>query len=199
VWLCVKANGHFSSRIQWFDSDHSAHVQSTRRSDHLGPDFICADHDFSVEANSLERIQSYIDIDKEPEATESGKPPAYWPASGDLRVENLTARYSVDGPIVLDKLSFHIKSGERVGVGESTGRPDVIIFIRGLICLLSGPNRLGQEHNDTRSSPMHLYRRRGVLRRPPHVFDQPGCSSLEHHHHPSGGSSRLTVASVMMN
>jgi hypothetical protein len=72
-------------------------------------------------------------------------------------VENLTARYSVDGLIVLDELSFHIKSGERVGVGESTSRPDVTVFIRGLICLFSGQNRLGQEHNDTRSSPMHLH------------------------------------------
>jgi ABC-type bacteriocin/lantibiotic exporter with double-glycine peptidase domain len=44
-------------------------------------------------------------------------------------VENLTARYSADGPIVLDKLSFHIKSGERIGVGEPTSRSDVIIFL----------------------------------------------------------------------
>jgi ABC-type multidrug transport system fused ATPase/permease subunit len=65
----------------------------------------------------LERIQSYLDIEKEPEPEEGGAPPAYWPASGDLRVQDLTARYSPDGPIVLDKISFHIKSGERVGVG----------------------------------------------------------------------------------
>jgi ABC-type multidrug transport system fused ATPase/permease subunit len=71
-----------------------------------------------VEANSLERIQQYLEIEKEPEPKESGTPPAYWPASGDLRVENLVARYSADGPVVLDKISFHIKSGERVGVGE---------------------------------------------------------------------------------
>jgi hypothetical protein len=43
---------------------------------------------------SLERIQGYIDIEHEPEATESGKPPAAWPTSGDLRVEKLSARYS---------------------------------------------------------------------------------------------------------
>jgi ABC-type multidrug transport system fused ATPase/permease subunit len=72
---------------------------------------------FAVEANSLERIQSYIDIEKELAPSESGKPPASWPKSGDIRVENLTARYSPDGPIVLDNISFHIRSGERVGVG----------------------------------------------------------------------------------
>lgn len=44
--------------------------------------------------NSLERIDSYIKIEQEPKPTEGGQPPAYWPASGDLRVENLSARYS---------------------------------------------------------------------------------------------------------
>ena len=49
---------------------------------------------FNVIPCSLERIQGYIDIEHEPEATEAGKPPAAWPTSGDLRVENLSARYS---------------------------------------------------------------------------------------------------------
>lgn len=43
---------------------------------------------------SLERINAYIHIEQEPKATEAGIPPAYWPASGDIRVENLSARYS---------------------------------------------------------------------------------------------------------
>lgn len=42
----------------------------------------------------MERIDSYIKIEQEPKPTEGGQPPAYWPASGDLRVENLSARYS---------------------------------------------------------------------------------------------------------
>lgn len=45
--------------------------------------------------NSLERIDSYIKIEQEPKPTEGGQPPAYWPTSGDLRVENLSARYSM--------------------------------------------------------------------------------------------------------
>ena len=49
---------------------------------------------FDIFSCSLERIQGYIDIEHEPEATENGKPPAAWPTSGDLRVENLSARYS---------------------------------------------------------------------------------------------------------
>lgn len=44
--------------------------------------------------SSLERIQGYLDIDHEPKPSEGGKPPASWPTSGDLRVEELSARYS---------------------------------------------------------------------------------------------------------
>ena len=44
--------------------------------------------------HSLERIQSYLDIDHEPKATEAGRPPAAWPNSGELKVDGLSARYS---------------------------------------------------------------------------------------------------------
>ena len=43
----------------------------------------------------LERILQYLGIEQEPKATMDGVPPAYWPASGALRVENLSARYSL--------------------------------------------------------------------------------------------------------
>ena len=45
-------------------------------------------------ANCLERIQQYMVIEQEPKPSKAGVPPAYWPASGDLRVEKLSARYS---------------------------------------------------------------------------------------------------------
>ena len=43
---------------------------------------------------SVERIQAYLDIEHEPKGTPDGLPPAAWPTSGKLEVENLTARYS---------------------------------------------------------------------------------------------------------
>lgn len=43
---------------------------------------------------SLERIQQYLRIEHEPKNTPEGVPPAYWPASGSLSVEKLSARYS---------------------------------------------------------------------------------------------------------
>lgn len=49
---------------------------------------------------------------------DSIQPPAYWPASGDIQVEGLSAKYSPEGPWVLRNISFHLKPGERVGIGE---------------------------------------------------------------------------------
>jgi ABC-type multidrug transport system fused ATPase/permease subunit len=84
-------------------------------------------NEFEVQANSLERIQGYIDIEHEPKPTPSGEPPAAWPTSGSLRVENLSARYSQTGPVVLHGLSFEIKSGQRVGIVGRTGSGKVLI------------------------------------------------------------------------
>jgi len=92
------------------------------------------------QSDSLERIQAYIDIEHEPRPTESGQPPAAWPASGELSVQNLSARYSQvrtfisslryesdtfccmqSGPKVLHDISFRVKSGERIGIVGRTG------------------------------------------------------------------------------
>ncbi|KAF4617652.1 hypothetical protein D9613_005677 [Agrocybe pediades] len=94
-------------------------------------------NDFEVNANSLERIQSYIDIEHEPKPTESGKPPASWPTSGDLRVENLSARYSQNGPKVLNDISFHIESGQRVGIVGRTGSGKSSLTLSLLRCILT--------------------------------------------------------------
>ncbi|KAF5370320.1 hypothetical protein D9758_006919 [Tetrapyrgos nigripes] len=80
-----------------------------------------------VQTNSLERIDHYLKIEHEVESTENGQPPAYWPASGDLRVEKLSAKYSPDGTEVLHGISFHIRSGERIGVVGRTGSGKVTI------------------------------------------------------------------------
>ena len=90
--------------------------------------------------SSLERIQEYGNIEQEPKPTPEGVPPAYWPASGELVVENLSAKYSADGPEVLHSLNFHIKSGERVGVVGRTGSGKSSLTLALLRCILTEGN-----------------------------------------------------------
>ncbi|KAH8072270.1 P-loop containing nucleoside triphosphate hydrolase protein [Cristinia sonorae] len=98
---------------------------------------IYAVNSMEVQANSLERIQQYLEIEHEPKATPDGVPPAYWPASGKLSVETLSAKYSEDGPKVLRDLNFTIKSGERVGIVGRTGSGKSSLTLALLRCILT--------------------------------------------------------------
>ncbi|KAF9040099.1 P-loop containing nucleoside triphosphate hydrolase protein [Panaeolus papilionaceus] len=93
-----------------------------------------------VQSNSLERVQDYLSIEHETPATESGKPPAAWPRSGDLIAKNLTARYSKKaqtGPAVLHNISFDIKSGQRIGIVGRTGSGKSSLTLALLRCILT--------------------------------------------------------------
>ncbi|KAF9017850.1 hypothetical protein BDZ89DRAFT_1094212 [Hymenopellis radicata] len=80
----------------------------------------------------LERIQGYLEIEQEEKPTQD--------ASGELRVENLTARYSPDGPKVLHDLSFTIKSGERIGIVGRTGSGKSSLTLSLLRCIYTEGN-----------------------------------------------------------
>ncbi|KAH9911186.1 P-loop containing nucleoside triphosphate hydrolase protein [Fomitopsis serialis] len=95
------------------------------------------DFEIAVIFCSLERIKQYVEIEQEPKPTQDGTPPAYWPASGDLKVEKLSARYSEDGPLVLKEISFELKSGERVGIVGRTGSGKSSLALSLLRCILS--------------------------------------------------------------
>ncbi|CCM00579.1 uncharacterized protein FIBRA_02614 [Fibroporia radiculosa] len=94
-------------------------------------------NELEVSGNSLERIQQYQEIEQEPKPSTNHAPPAYWPASGTLRVEKLSARYSEDGPCVLHDISFEIKSGERVGIVGRTGSGKSSLTLALLRCILT--------------------------------------------------------------
>ncbi|KAJ7931118.1 P-loop containing nucleoside triphosphate hydrolase protein [Mycena leptocephala] len=128
----------------------------------------------------LERIQSYLTIEQEPKPTASGIPPAYWPASGNLSVDNLSAKYSPDGPTVLHNISFNIKSGERVGVVGRTGSGKSSLTLSLLRCIFT----------EGTVSYDGLY-----------LVYEPGRSALKHHYHPSShvGQPELFVGSLRSN
>ncbi|KAK7038832.1 hypothetical protein VNI00_010462 [Paramarasmius palmivorus] len=88
-----------------------------------------------TESNSMERIARYLEIDQERKPIKEGVPPAYWPSSGDLRVEDLSAKYSADGPTVLHSLSFDAKAGERLGIVGRTGSGKSTLTLSLLQCI----------------------------------------------------------------
>ncbi|PBK89786.1 P-loop containing nucleoside triphosphate hydrolase protein [Armillaria gallica] len=83
----------------------------------------------------LERIHGYLGVEQEEKPSKDREPPAYWPTSGELRVENLSARYSPDGPKVLHDLSFTVKSGERIGIVGRTGSGKSSLTLSLLRCI----------------------------------------------------------------
>ncbi|PPR03510.1 hypothetical protein CVT24_006998 [Panaeolus cyanescens] len=99
-------------------------------------------NELEVNTNSLERIQAYINIEHEPKPTESGKPPAAWPTSGQLHVDKLYAKYSQNGPQVLKDVSFRVESGERVGIVGRTGSGKSSLTLALLRCILVEGNVL---------------------------------------------------------
>jgi len=74
-----------------------------------------------VQLNSFERVKEYIEMNQEPSSRPEAEPPAAWPTQGDLKVTELSVKYSEDGPEVLNKISFEIKPSERVGIVGRTG------------------------------------------------------------------------------
>ncbi|CAL1716627.1 unnamed protein product [Somion occarium] len=91
-------------------------------------------NEVELNSNSLERIQQFTRIDQEP-VHANFIPPAYWPSSGALVVENLSARYSTDGPLVLQGISFRIEPGERIGLVGRTGSGKSSLVLSLLRCI----------------------------------------------------------------
>ncbi|KAF8208849.1 P-loop containing nucleoside triphosphate hydrolase protein [Mycena galopus ATCC 62051] len=92
---------------------------------------------FLLQVLHLERVADYIGIEQEQKPTPAGVPPAYWPASGEIRAENLSAKYSSDGPEILHGLNFAIKSGERIAVVGRTGSGKSSLTLSLLRCILT--------------------------------------------------------------
>ncbi|KAJ7164522.1 hypothetical protein C8R46DRAFT_1193124 [Mycena filopes] len=130
------AIGFTRAIMSWTRAWNDFEVHSNRHVQ-FSPEFPNRSGPAEVDSFSIERIRQYIEIEHEPKSTASGVPPAYWPASGNISVQNLCARYSPDGPKVLHDLSFDIKSGERVGVVGRTGSGKSSLTLALLRCILT--------------------------------------------------------------
>lgn len=77
-----------------------------------------------MEMNAVERVDEYLQIEEEaPAIIESNRPPSDWPSSGFIKVQNLTLRYSPEGPPILSDVCFQVSPGEKVGIVGRTGNP----------------------------------------------------------------------------
>ena len=72
-----------------------------------------------LDMNAAERVIEYSELPTESLGGE--KPPAAWPTTGRVEIEELDVAYAEDLPPVLKKLSFSVKDNERIGVVGRTG------------------------------------------------------------------------------
>ncbi|KAI0152155.1 abc transporter [Hypoxylon sp. NC0597] len=82
-------------------------------------------NELEVELNSFQRVAEYAEIEPEAdpveEASKASKIPAAWPETGYIEFENVTARYSDDGPDILRGVTFYAMPGQRVAIIGRTG------------------------------------------------------------------------------
>lgn len=72
-----------------------------------------------LDMNAAERVIEYSQL--KTESLEGDEPPAAWPTSGRIEVEDLVVSYADDLPPVLKGISFHVGNNERIGVVGRTG------------------------------------------------------------------------------
>jgi len=78
--------------------------------------------EYRARVNSIERIAEYHALDQEaPHYIEGTKPPASWPQSGSIRMDEVSFRYRPELPLVLRGISVEMKGGARVGIVGRTG------------------------------------------------------------------------------
>lgn len=72
-----------------------------------------------LDMNAAERVIEYSELETEDQGGQ--EPPAAWPTSGRLEVNDLVVGYADDLPAVLKGVTFEVKDNERIGVIGRTG------------------------------------------------------------------------------
>ncbi|CAG8435018.1 7255_t:CDS:10 [Diversispora eburnea] len=71
--------------------------------------------------NAVERVSEFSEIPQEAPAIIEPRPPANWPHSGAITVQDLQIRYAPDLEPVLHHISFSVNGQEKVGIVGRTG------------------------------------------------------------------------------
>ncbi|KAM6182924.1 ATP-binding cassette sub-family C member 2 [Erethizon dorsatum] len=70
---------------------------------------------------AVERINEYINVEKEAPWVTDKRPPADWPSKGEIQFSNYQVRYRPELDLVLKGITCDIRSTEKVGVVGRTG------------------------------------------------------------------------------
>jgi len=105
---------------------------------------------------------------------------ASWPCSGDLRFDDVCLRYFPGGPLALKRVSFHVRSGEKVGVVGRTGsgKTTLLMALFRMLDLAGGRVLLGGI--DASRAPLRELRRRvAIIPQEPVMFKGTVRSNLD--------------------
>jgi ATP-binding cassette subfamily C (CFTR/MRP) protein 1 len=94
---------------------------------------------------SVERVLEYSSLEREEhqDASEVREPYDSWVRRGEIRFQNVSFSYKPNDPLVLENVSFAIKSFEEIGITGRTGagesRMDLVLHERA--CIWTHPHR----------------------------------------------------------
>ncbi|KAL4789278.1 P-loop containing nucleoside triphosphate hydrolase protein [Aspergillus venezuelensis] len=95
---------------------------------------VIARSNLEVDIVSVERIQKYIELEKEGSspsvrADSFAQVPEDWPTEGTIKFTDFSASYKDDGALCLERINFEVASGQRVAILGRTGAGKSSIFL----------------------------------------------------------------------
>ncbi|CAK7223059.1 hypothetical protein SCUCBS95973_005049 [Sporothrix curviconia] len=133
-------------------------------------------NELEAELNSFYRVRKYASLpheDSKPSAvaaSEEERPhaadepsqavPQHWPSQGRIEFQNVTVKYALDGPAILQDVSLTVRPGERVGIVGRTGsgKSTLALSLVGFTNVTKG--RILVDGIDLATIPRHTLRRR---------------------------------------
>ncbi|KAK7481440.1 hypothetical protein BaRGS_00027291 [Batillaria attramentaria] len=121
---------------------------------------------------SIERVQEYMNMAIEaPWHIPKRKPPKSWPGNGEIGVNGLSLRYREGLDLVLKDVTFHVSSGEKVGIVGRTGagKSSLTLALFRLVELAGGKVHI--DYLDTSVLGLHHLRPKlAILPQDPFIF-----------------------------
>ena len=156
-------------------------------------------NELEVELNSFQRISDYTRIESEESQEKAAqlqknKIPASWPSSGRIAFHDVTARYTADGPDVLNGINFITRPGERIAVIGRTGsgKSTLALSLLRSTKIISGSVTI--DGIDISNIPLQQLRRCiGLIPQDPMLFSGDVQSNLD----PSGEMDETELQSVL--